>query len=50
MSTLLRNDINEDGGTPGFDVLHALTLTLSGPSDVLACFNAVNISFDLEVS
>jgi hypothetical protein len=40
------NDINEDGGTPGFDEAACFTLTLSEPSDLLALCSASNNSFE----
>lgn len=46
--TFLMNDINEDGGTPGFDEAACFTLTLSEPSDLLALCSASNIFFDAD--
>lgn len=45
-ATFLMNDINEDGGTPGFDEAACFTLTLSEPSDLLALCSASNNSFE----
>jgi len=46
--TFLMNDINEDGGTPGFDEAACFTLTLSEPSDLLALCSASNIFFEAD--
>jgi hypothetical protein len=46
--TFLMNDINEDGGTPGFDEAACFTLTLSEPSDLLALCSASNIVFEVD--
>ena len=42
------NDINEDGGTPGFDVAASFTLTLSEPSESLPPWRASNIFFETD--
>jgi len=42
------NDINDDGGTPGFDEAACFTLTLSEPSDLLALCSASNILFEAD--
>lgn len=46
--TFLMNEINEDGGTPGFDEAACFTLTLSEPSDLLALCSASNSFFESE--
>jgi hypothetical protein len=46
--TFLMNAINEDGGTPGFDVAAGFTLTLSEPSDSLPLWRASNIFFEID--
>jgi len=46
--TFLMNDINEDGGTPGFDEAACFTLTLPEPSDLLALCSASNIFFEAD--
>lgn len=43
--TCLRNVINEDGGTPGFDVLAVLTTMLSVIKESCARCNAFNVPF-----
>lgn len=48
--TFLRNVINEDGGTPGFDVLAVLTIMLSAIKDCCACCSAFNDSFTEDVA
>ena len=47
-ATFLMNDINDDGGTPGFDEAACFTLTLSEPSDSLALCSASNILFEAD--
>jgi hypothetical protein len=47
-ATFLTNDINDDGGTPGFDEAACFTLTLSEPSDLLARCRASNICFEAD--
>jgi len=42
------NDINDDGGTPGFDEAACFTLTLSEPSYLLALCSASNILFEAD--
>jgi hypothetical protein len=44
------NDINEDGGTPGFDEDACFTLTLSEPSESLALCSASSIFFETDES
>lgn len=46
--TFPRNDINEDGGTPGFDEAAGFTLTLSEPSDSLALWSASTIFIEID--
>lgn len=47
-ATFLMNDINEDGGMPGFDEAAWFTLTLSEPSDLLALCSASKIFFEVD--
>lgn len=48
--TFLRNVINEDGGTPGFDVLAVFAETLSVLKDSCARCNALKVSFTEDVA
>lgn len=43
--TLFRNDIIEEGGTPGFKIFAAEILTSCDSSETCACRKASNISF-----
>lgn len=46
--TFLMNDINEDGGTPGFDEAAGFTLTLSEPSESLPLWRPSKIFFEID--
>ena len=47
--TFVRNVINDEGGTPGFDVLAFLTITFSD-MESCALYSALNVSFTEVVS
>ena len=43
--TFLKNDINDDGGIPGFELFAVEIMMLSDLSESLACCKAFNVSF-----
>ena len=43
--TFLKNDINDDGGIPGLELLAVEIMMFSDLSESLACCNAFNVSF-----
>lgn len=43
--TFLRNDINDEGGIPGFEAFAGETIMCSDFSESWACFRAFNVSF-----